>query len=49
MTWYLNKETGMKWEVTDEELIKRLSKDKNYEFIKTAKKNSTKSKKTSKK
>lgn len=33
MPWYLNKGTGIKWEVTDEELLKRLCKDGNYEII----------------
>ena len=32
--WFLNKTTGLKWEVSDKELIKRLSKDSNYEEIK---------------
>lgn len=29
--WFLNKTTGLKWDVTDKELIKRLSRDKQYE------------------
>ena len=32
--WFLNKTTGLKWEVVDKELIERLSKDSNYEEIK---------------
>ncbi|MGF7057191.1 hypothetical protein [Brassicibacter mesophilus] len=32
--WFLNKTTGLKWEITDKEMIKRLSKDDNYEEIK---------------
>ncbi|WP_180964040.1 hypothetical protein [Haloimpatiens massiliensis] len=46
MAWYVNKETKLKWEVTDEELIKRLSKDENYELFEEKK---TKSKTTTKK
>lgn len=52
MAWYLNKETGLKWEVTDKELIKRLSKDGNYEIVEEKKDNksqSTKSKTITKK
>lgn len=52
MAWYLNKETGIKWEVTDEELIKRLSQDVNYEIVEEKKENkssSTKPKTTNKK
>lgn len=32
--WFLNKETGLKWEVTDEELINRLLKNGHYEEVK---------------
>ena len=32
--WFLNKTTGLKWEVVDKELIKRLLKDSNYEVVK---------------
>lgn len=52
MAWYLNKGTGIKWEIIDEELLKRLSKDENYEIIeeKQGKKStSEKSKTTTKK
>lgn len=52
MTWFLNKETGIKWEVEDKELIKRLSKDENYEVVeekKNTKSTATKSKTTNKK
>jgi hypothetical protein len=31
--WFTNKETGIKWDVTDEELIKRLEKNANYEIV----------------
>jgi hypothetical protein len=32
--WFKNKETGIQWDVTDEELIKRLEKnDANYEIV----------------
>lgn len=48
MAWYVNKETKLKWEVTDEELIKRLSKDENYELVEE-KKTQAKSKTTTKK
>lgn len=43
--WFLNKTTGLKWEVTDKELIKRLTKDEQYEKI-TAPKATTTTKKT---
>lgn len=36
--WFLNKETGLKWEVTDEELIQRLKGNEQYEEIKETKK-----------
>lgn len=36
--WFLNKETGLKWEVTDEELIQRLRTNGQYEEIKESKK-----------
>lgn len=36
--WFLNKETGLKWEVTDEELIQRLKTNEHYEEIKETKK-----------
>ena len=48
MAWYLNKETGLKWEVTNEELVKRLSKDDNYELVEE-KKDTAKPKNTSSK
>lgn len=35
--WFLNKTTELKWEVTDKELIIRLSKDEQYEKITVAK------------
>lgn len=33
--WYLNKETGLKWDINekDKDLIKRLDNDKNYEKV----------------
>jgi hypothetical protein len=31
--WFKNKETGIQWDVTDEELIKRLEKNANYEIV----------------
>jgi hypothetical protein len=31
--WFKNKETGIQWYVTDEELIKRLEKNANYEIV----------------
>ena len=36
--WFLNKTTGIKWNVVDKELINRLSKDDNYEEVKEVKK-----------
>lgn len=42
--WFLNKTTGLKWEVTDKELIKRLTKDEQYEKITAPKANNTASK-----
>ena len=36
--WFLNKETGLRWEITDEELIKRLFENDNYEEVKQQKK-----------
>lgn len=44
LMWFLNKTTGLKWEVTNKELIKRLSKDGQYEKI-TAPKITTTTKK----
>jgi hypothetical protein len=35
--WFKNKETGIQWDVTDEELIKRLEKNANYEKVELAK------------
>lgn len=29
--WFLNKETGLKWDVADQELIQRLQGNSNYE------------------
>lgn len=43
--WFLNKTTGLKWEVTDKELISRLSKDEQYEKS-TAQKATNTTKKT---
>lgn len=31
--WFINKETGIHWDVTDLELIKRLEKNANYEIV----------------
>ncbi|NHN29634.1 hypothetical protein [Paenibacillus agricola] len=31
--WFKNRETGIQWDVTDEELIKRLEKNANYEIV----------------
>lgn len=31
--WFLNKETGIRWEVSDLELIKRLESSDHYERI----------------
>ena len=31
--WFMNKETGIQWDVTDEELINRLEMNVNYEKI----------------
>jgi hypothetical protein len=31
--WFLNKETGLSWEVTDQELIQRLQVNVNYEQV----------------
>lgn len=35
--WFKNKRTGLKWEVVNEEVIKRLSKDDNYEVVEEVK------------
>ncbi|AOZ93631.1 hypothetical protein [Paenibacillus crassostreae] len=35
--WFKNKETEIQWEVTDEELIKRLEKNANYEIVESEK------------
>ena len=32
--WFLNKETGLKWEVHNKDLIKRLKTHETYEVIK---------------
>ncbi len=32
--WFLNKKTGVKWEIIDKNLIDRLSKDSNFEEVK---------------
>lgn len=42
--WFLNKTTGLKWEVTDKDLIKRLTKDEQYEKITAPKTNNIASK-----
>ncbi len=34
MPVYLNKKTGLAWQVDDEQLAERLSKDENYELVK---------------
>jgi hypothetical protein len=31
--WFKNNETGIQWNVTDDELIKRLEKNANYEIV----------------
>ncbi|WP_193394495.1 hypothetical protein [Paenibacillus sp. A3] len=31
--WFLNKETGLKWEVVDQELMLRLQGNANYEQV----------------
>ena len=33
MAWFLNKATGLKWEVIDGEIIKRISNDETYEKV----------------
>jgi hypothetical protein len=33
MMWFLNKETGLSWQVTDQTLIQRLQTNANYETI----------------
>jgi hypothetical protein len=33
MMWFLNKETGLSWEVTDQELIQRLQANAHYKVI----------------
>lgn len=43
MAWYLNKETGQKWDVEDKQLIKRLMKDDAYELIEEEPKKKAKS------
>ncbi len=46
--WFLNKKTGVKWEIVDKELIKRLSNDDNYEEEKKKEKKKATTKKKSK-
>lgn len=36
MAWFLNKSTGLKWNIEGIELIERLLKDENYEVIEEA-------------
>ncbi|MCI1693306.1 hypothetical protein [Aneurinibacillus aneurinilyticus] len=31
--WFLHKETGLKWEVTDEALMRRLMENESYDLI----------------
>ncbi len=33
MAWFLNKTTGLKWEITSEDVINRISKDENYKIL----------------
>lgn len=49
--WFENISTGVKWEIVDKELIKRLSNDDNYEEVKekVEKKKETKKTTTKKK
>lgn len=35
--WFLNKKTGVKWEIVDKELIDRLSKDDFFEELEDVK------------
>lgn len=35
--WFKNKETGIQWDVTDMELIKRLESNGNYEKVEVMK------------
>lgn len=35
--WFKNRETGIQWDVTDEELIKRLESNDNYEKVEVTK------------
>jgi hypothetical protein len=38
--FYLNKSTGITWQVDDKEIAQRLDKDSNFELIKPEEKNS---------
>jgi hypothetical protein len=40
--WFLNKETGLTWEVTDQELVQRLQANKNFEQVDEPKKEASK-------
>lgn len=42
--WYLNKKTGLKWDINekDKDLIKRLDVDMNYEKVEEEKKSTSK-------
>lgn len=34
--WFINRETGMQWDVTDAELIKRLENNEHYAKVEVA-------------
>jgi hypothetical protein len=46
--WFLNKQTGVKWEITHQDTIERCKNDENYEEVKEVKETPKKSKKAKK-
>jgi hypothetical protein len=46
--WFLNNETGLSWEVTDQELIQRLQVNTNYEVIQEPKQEAKNAKRSEK-
>jgi hypothetical protein len=46
--WFLNKETGLSWEVSDKELTQRLQVNANYEIVEEAKQDAKNTKRNEK-
>jgi hypothetical protein len=46
--WFLNKETGLTWDVSDQELIQRLQANANYEIVEEAKQDAKNTKRNEK-